>query len=100
MRHGVVLDEPETARLRARNQLTLPERVAARLGARAGDRFIVLVEGPDSVRLVRVRQSYAGALAGLWGASQAEADEWLREERRTWRRRQQLYDPDEPVRGG
>ena len=92
MPHQVALDEPETARLRARNQLTLPERVAARLEAKPGDRFIVLVEGPDSIRMVRWREGYAGALAGLWGSTQQEADAWLREERASWRRRAKLYD--------
>ena len=91
---------PETARLRARNQLTIPERVATQLQARPGDRFVLLVEGPDVVRLVRVRESYAGALPGLLGSTQRDRDEWLREERETWRRRQELYDADEEVGSG
>jgi bifunctional DNA-binding transcriptional regulator/antitoxin component of YhaV-PrlF toxin-antitoxin module len=92
MTDRVALDEPEMARLRARNQFTLPERVAARLEAKPGDRFIVIVEGPDSIRMVRLRAGYAGALAGLWGPTQKEADAWLREERASWRRRAELYD--------
>jgi bifunctional DNA-binding transcriptional regulator/antitoxin component of YhaV-PrlF toxin-antitoxin module len=97
MSDQVVLDAPEIARLRARNQLTLPEPVAARIGAKPGDRFVLLVDGPDSVRLIRVRDSYAGALKGMWGSTQAEADTWLREERLASRRRQELYDPEGSV---
>lgn len=92
MRKAVVL-EPESARLRPRNQLTLPAAVASRLDVKPGDRFIVLVDGPDSVRLVRIRESYAGALAGLWGTTSAEMDEWLRTERASWRSQQDLDTP-------
>jgi bifunctional DNA-binding transcriptional regulator/antitoxin component of YhaV-PrlF toxin-antitoxin module len=100
MSDQVVLDTPEIARLRARNQLTLPERVATRLQAKPGDRFMLLVDGPDSVRLIRVRDSYAGALQGLWGKTQAEVDAWLREERRESQRREALHDPEVSVGSG
>jgi len=97
MGDSILPSEPETARLRARNQITIPERVATQLHARPGDEFVLLVEGRDSVRLVRVRDSYAGALSGLWGPAQRDRDDWLREERRTWRRRQELYDAEGSV---
>jgi bifunctional DNA-binding transcriptional regulator/antitoxin component of YhaV-PrlF toxin-antitoxin module len=84
--------EPETARLRSRNQLTLPERVASRIGAKPGDRFLIAVEGPDTVRLVRVRDSYAGALQGMWGADKAAMDAWMRDERASWDARQRRYE--------
>ena len=100
MTESVVPDAPETARLRARNQITIPERVVSRLHAKPGDRFVLLVEGRDSVRLVRVRESYARALPGLWGPTQRDGDEWLREERGTWRRRQELYDAEGSVGSG
>jgi bifunctional DNA-binding transcriptional regulator/antitoxin component of YhaV-PrlF toxin-antitoxin module len=88
-------EAPYSARLRGRNQLTLPEPVVARLGAHTGDRFLVIVEGADSVRLVRLRESYAGAFPGMWGETQDEADAWLREERASWHERQARYeDPD------
>lgn len=90
-----VVRGPQVARLRPRNQLTLPEPIVTSLDARAGERFLVSVEGPDSLRLVRIRESYAGALAGMWGSSQEEADAWLSEERASWAERQHLYE-DEP----
>ena len=66
------------------------------MGARAGERFLVSVDGPDSVRLVRIRESYAGALAGMWGGDQDAVDAWLRAERASWGERQGLYEGDEP----
>jgi hypothetical protein len=83
---------PVVAQLRPRNQLTLPEPVVAALGATPGERFLVSVEGPDSVRLVRIRRSYAGAFQGMWGDSQEAMDGWLRSERETWERRRALYE--------
>lgn len=70
------------ARLRARNQLTLPETVVQAAGIVEGDRFVVevLPGDPDTVRLHRIRPSYAGALRDVYGdpAEAAEA------ERRSW----------------
>lgn len=70
------------ARLRARNQLTLPEQVVQAAGIVEGDRFVVeVVPGdPDTVRLHRIRPSYAGALREVFGdpvdALEAERESW------------------------
>ena len=70
------------ARLRARNQLTLPEPVVHAAGIVEGDRFIVEVApgDPDTVRLHRIRPSYAGALREVFGdpvdALEAERASW------------------------
>ena len=89
-----IVTTPVVAQLRPRNQLTLPEPVVAALGATPGERFLVSVEGPDSVRLVRIRRSYAGAFQGMWGDSQEAVDAWLRSERESSRRRQSLYEDE------
>ena len=70
------------ARLRARNQLTLPETVVRAAGIIEGDRFVVevLPGDPDTVRLHRIRPSYAGALRDVYG-DPAEAVEV---ERQSW----------------
>ena len=70
------------ARLRARNQLTLPDPLVQAAGLAEGDRFTVEVDptDPDVVRLRRLRSSYAGALAEVYG----NPTEALEEERRSW----------------
>ncbi len=70
------------ARVRARNQLTLPDQVVQVGGISEGDRFVVEIaaDEPDVVRLHRIRPSYAGALADLYGDPVAYVDE----ERRSW----------------
>ena len=70
------------ARLRPRNQLTLPDAIVKAAGLEEGTTFIVELEPsePDVVRLRRVRSSYAGALRGLYGP----VDEYLEGERAGW----------------
>ena len=73
-----------TARLRSRNQLTLPDPIVQAAGLDEGATFVVELdaEDPDVVRLRRVRISYAGALKGLYEPT----DEYLEGERSGWER--------------
>lgn len=70
------------ARLRARNQITIPEQVIEAAGIAEGDIFMVEFDpnDPDVLRLRRVRTSYAGALPGLYG----ETGDYLEKERADW----------------
>ena len=74
-----------TARLRQRNQLTLPDPIVQAGGIEEGAVFVVELEpsDPDVVRLRRVRSSYAGALKGLY----EPVDEYLEGERAGWESR-------------
>ncbi len=71
------------ARLRERNQLTLPDAVAKAAGITEGERFVVTFDPghPDSVRLDRIRETYAGSMADAFGDPEA----YLREVREGWR---------------
>jgi bifunctional DNA-binding transcriptional regulator/antitoxin component of YhaV-PrlF toxin-antitoxin module len=73
-------------RLRPKNQLTLPEAVAERLGVGPGDRLILSIdeERPTSVALRPIRRSYAGILKGVYGRNSEEIAEYLRGERASW----------------
>ena len=75
-------DVVATARLRARNQLTLPDPIVQAAGLDEGATFVVEVDQaePDVVRLRLVRTSYAGALKGLY----EPAGEYLEGERFGW----------------
>ncbi len=71
-----------TARLRPKNQLTLPDPIVQAAGLEEGATFVVEIdpEDPDVVRLRRVRTSYAGALKGLYEPT----SEYLEGERSGW----------------
>jgi len=73
-----------TARLRSRNQLTLPDPIVHAAGLNEGATFVVELDPaePDVVRLRRVRTSYAGALKDLYEPS----GEYLDGERSGWDR--------------
>ena len=70
------------ARLRTKNQLTVPDSAVEAVGAAVGDRFLVTVDA-GVIRLVPIRESYAGALADVFPA---EAAEEVRSERDAWDR--------------
>lgn len=72
------------ARLRRKSQLTLPDSIVQAANVGVGDRFVVEVapDEPDTITLRRVRQSYAGALGGVFG----DAADYLAGERATWKR--------------
>ncbi|MBI3522847.1 MAG: hypothetical protein HY071_07045 [Chloroflexi bacterium] len=69
--------------LRERNQLTLPERIADRLGLRPGSTLVFAIgEASGDLATVRaVRQSWAGIARGAYGD---DPDRYLREERSAW----------------
>jgi bifunctional DNA-binding transcriptional regulator/antitoxin component of YhaV-PrlF toxin-antitoxin module len=70
------------ARLRSRNQLTLPNDIVEAAGISEGDSFVVELEpaDPDVVILRRVRSSYAGALKGMY----VPVEEYIEGERAGW----------------
>jgi bifunctional DNA-binding transcriptional regulator/antitoxin component of YhaV-PrlF toxin-antitoxin module len=71
------------ARFRARNQITIPDAVVQAAGIELGETFVVEVEPEDidTLRLRRIRPSYAGALRGLWGG---DTNAYLEAERNAW----------------
>lgn len=76
----------QSVRLGKRFQLVLPKKIRQRLGLREGD--VLLVEATrKGILLVPKPQSYTRHLAGLhrevW--QDVDVDEYLREERKTWR---------------
>ena len=70
-----ILPRAAVARLRAKNQLTLPDRIVDEAGAEIGDRFRVTVED-RVIRLEPIRRSYYGSLKDMW------PDNWMEELRR------------------
>ena len=70
------------ARLRERNQVTIPDAIVREAGLEPGDTFIVELETANgTIRLRRIRTSFAGALRGVYGD---DANRYLEGERGTW----------------
>lgn len=75
-----------TIRVRDRNQVTLPERITARLGVATGDTLLVSIDDDDprTIHLRPVLRSYAGVAGDLYGASAGERVAYIAEERASW----------------
>ena len=73
------------ARLRAKNQLTLPEPIAEALGAELNDLLVFEIDParPDVAVVHRVPGGFAGALTGVYGTSD-EVKAFIREEHAAW----------------
>lgn len=86
-------------RVRPKNQITIPEAIAARMEVGPGDRLLARIDDAGQLVLRKVPKSYAGALAGVWGTYE-EAMAELRASRDEWdeRERRQVGDWDGKVR--
>jgi len=73
------------ARLRAKNQLTLPEPIADALGAEPNDVLVFEIDPtrPDVALVHLVRAGFAGAMTGVYGTTD-DVKAFIREEHAAW----------------
>lgn len=73
------------ARLRAKNQLTLPEPIVEALGAQPNDVLVFEVDParPDVAIVHLVRSGFAGAMTGVYGTTD-DVKAFVREEHAAW----------------
>lgn len=74
------------ARLRLKNQLTLPEAMAEHLEAEPDDvlEFEADPDRPGAVVVRRLPRTFAGSMRGIYGTTE-EMIEYLREEHESWK---------------
>jgi len=75
-------DEPPMSTISSKNQITLPAQLLRELGLTPGDRLAITREGNRLVLRARPRdwvRYHAGSLAGVYGRSREEMDEYVRE---------------------
>ncbi len=75
-----------SVRLRAKNQLTLPDAVARAVDAHPGDRLRIWVEQDGTIGIRKTGASLAGAFPGMWGNTSEEIAAHLNELRDEWER--------------
>jgi hypothetical protein len=73
------------ARLRAKNQLTLPESIVDALDARLNDVLVFEADPrePGTARVHLVRPEFAGSMTGTYGTSE-DVIAFVREEHAAW----------------
>jgi bifunctional DNA-binding transcriptional regulator/antitoxin component of YhaV-PrlF toxin-antitoxin module len=75
-------EDPAVSTISSKNQITLPVHLLREMGLAAGDRLAVSREGNRLILRARPKdwiRYHAGSLAGLYGESREEEDEYLRE---------------------
>lgn len=70
------------ATLSAKNQIVIPREAREALGAKPGDKLMVVVRG-DRIIVLRKPKSYSAAICGLSGVGYPGG--YLQKERRGWR---------------
>jgi antitoxin ChpS len=82
------MSEVAVAKLSSKHQITLPIAMVRRLGLEPGRRLILRLEG-DRILLKPEPEDWVeyfhGSLKGLYGATEAEIDAYVRRERESWR---------------
>jgi bifunctional DNA-binding transcriptional regulator/antitoxin component of YhaV-PrlF toxin-antitoxin module len=73
------------ARLRAKNQLTLPEPIVEALGAELNDVLVFEIDPahPEVALVHLVRAGFAGAMTGTYGTTE-DVKAFIREEHAAW----------------
>ena len=73
------------ARLRPKNQLTLPEPIAAALDAHPDDVLVFATdpEQPGTATIRLIPRTFAGALTGVFGTTE-DVKRFIREEHEAW----------------
>ena len=81
--HGIRVEA--TARLRPKNQLTVPDRIVRALEATPGDRFVFEIDPaqPGRVSIRVMPRDFAGSLTGVFGTTE-EALAFVAGEREAW----------------
>jgi AbrB family looped-hinge helix DNA binding protein len=75
-------DEPAVSTISSKNQITLPAQLLREMGLAAGDRLAMTREGNKLILRARPKdwiRYHAGSLAGLYGDSPEEQDQYLRD---------------------
>jgi AbrB family looped-hinge helix DNA binding protein len=92
----MTFDRTTPIRIRPKNQITIPEAIATQLGIGPGDRLFARVDESGQLVMRKVPNSFAGALAGLWG-TQEEIDAEIRAGRDEWTERERRLSGEDPV---
>lgn len=74
------------ARIRKKSQITIPQEILDKLGIGPGDTIVFCIrEGNPKVAQLRpLPRSFSGLLTGVYGKTQEEIEDYLREERDAW----------------
>lgn len=74
-------------KLSKKGQVVIPMEIREKLGIRIGEKLVIFIRGDETVILTP--QKYAeytcGLMKGTWGSTRKEVEEYINEERGSWK---------------
>ena len=74
-------------KLSKKGQIVIPQKIREKMGIKTGERLVIFIRGYETVMLTP--QKYAeytcGLMKGTWGSTKKEVEEYINEERGSWK---------------
>ena len=74
-------------KLSKKGQVVIPQEIREKMGIKTGEKLIIFIRGDETVMLTP--QKYAeytcGLMKGTWGSTKREVEEYINEERGSWK---------------
>lgn len=74
-------------KLSKKGQVVIPQEIREKLGIKTGEKLVIFIRGDETVILTP--QKYAeytcGLMKGIWGSTKKEVEEYINEERGSWK---------------
>jgi len=74
-------------KLSKKGQIVIPQKIREKMGIKTGERLVIFIRGDETVMLTP--QKYAeytcGLMKGTWGSTKKEVEEYINEERGSWK---------------
>jgi len=74
-------------KLNKKGQLVIPQEIREKMGIKTEDSVVIFTRGDETILLTakKYAQYTCGLMKGTWGFSKKLADEYISEERGSWR---------------
>jgi AbrB family looped-hinge helix DNA binding protein len=74
-------------KLSKKGQVVIPQEIREKMGIKTGEKLVIFIRGDETVMLTP--QKYAeytcGLMKGTWGSTKKEVEEYINEERGSWK---------------
>ena len=74
-------------KLSKKGQVVIPQEIREKMGIKTGEKLVIFTRGDETVMLTP--QKYAeytcGLMKGTWGSTKREVEEYINEERGSWK---------------
>lgn len=74
-------------KLSKKGQVVIPQEIRKKMGIKTGEKLVIFIRGDETVMLTP--QKYAeytcGLMKGTWGSTKKEVEEYINEERGSWK---------------